>query len=228
VASIASRPAMSRTGTIRTRRLRTPRTSGSSVDDHLAVRKGIELLRSEGFRIAGLAAQVDEARELLARRRHHVALISVHLGTDSALPLVEELLREDPDAAIVLYTGAASAARIKDAVAVGTRGFVLKSSSPGRLIDALRSVATGGTYVDPDLATVLSEDSEASKVASLSPREREIFTLLAEGLTGQAIAQQLYLSPETVKTHIRNATAKLDAKTRVQAVALVVREAGAV
>ncbi len=196
------------------------------VDDHLGVRKGIELLlRSEGFRIAGLAAQVDDARELLARRRHDVALISVHLGTDSALPLVEELLREDHDAAIVLYTGAASAARIKDAVAVGTRGFVLKSSSPGRLIDALRSVATGGTYVDPDLATVLSEDSEASEVASLSPRELEMFTLLAEGLTGQAIAQQLYLSPETVKTHIRNATAKLDAKTRVQAVALVVREA---
>jgi DNA-binding NarL/FixJ family response regulator len=198
------------------------------VDDHLAVRKGIELLlRSEGLRIAGLAAQVGEARELLARRRHDVALISVHLGTESALPLVAELLREDPDAAIVLYTGAASVARIKDAVDVGTRGFVLKSSPPARLLDALRSVSAGGTYVDPDLAPLVAEDPESSKVASLSPRELQIFALLAEGLTGQAIAERLCLSPETVKTHIRNATAKLEAKTRVQAVALVVREAHA-
>ena len=196
------------------------------VDDHLAVRKGIELLlRSEGFRIAGLAGQVSEARDLLTRRRHDVALISVHLGTESALPLVEELLRDDPDAAIVLYTGAASVPRIKEAVDVGTRGFVLKSSGPARLVDALRSVADGGAYVDPDLGLLLAEDTEPSKVASLSPRELEIFTLLAEGLTGQAIAERLYLSPETVKTHIRNATAKLQAKTRVQAVALVVREA---
>lgn len=196
------------------------------VDDHLAVRKGIELLlRSEGFRIAGLASQVSEARELLARRRYDVALVSVQLGNESALPLVSELLAHDPDTAIVLYTGAASSARIKDAVDVGTRGFLLKSSPPARLVDALRAVAGGGTYVDPELAGVLAEDAEPSKVASLSPREREIFTLLAEGLTGQAIAERLYLSPETVKTHIRNATAKLNAKTRVQAVALVVREA---
>ncbi len=138
------------------------------------------------------------------------------------------MLEDNPDAAIVLYTGAASIARIKDAVEVGTRGFVLKSSPAARLLDALRAVAAGGTFVDPDLASLLSEeDPESSKVASLSPRELEIFTLLAEGLTGQAIAERLYLSPETVKTHIRNATTKLEAKTRVQAVALVVREAHA-
>ena len=197
------------------------------VDDHLAVRKGIELLlRSEGFRIAGLAAQVGEARDLLARRRYDVALISVHLGTESALPLVEELLRDDPDAAIVLYTGAASVARIKDAVDVGTRGFVLKSSRPARLLDALRfgrrrrHLRRSGSRAHSSPRTPSPRRSRRSARASF-----EIFTLLAEGLTGQAIAERLYLSPETVKTHIRNATAKLEAKTRVQAVALVVREA---
>jgi len=76
------------------------------VEDHLAMRRGIELLlRSEGLRVAGVASQVGEARALLARRRHDVALIDVRLGDESAIGLVEEVLRREPAAAIVLYTG---------------------------------------------------------------------------------------------------------------------------
>jgi DNA-binding NarL/FixJ family response regulator len=198
------------------------------VEDHLTVRRGIELLlRAEGFRIAGTASTVDEARALLARRRHDVALIDVHLGDESAVGLVEEMLRRDPDAAIVLNTGYTEPrSGLSDAVRAGARGFVLKSSPPSRLIDALRSVAAGGHYVDPDLAAALSEDAELSHLSNLSPREREVLGLLAEGLTGQAIAECLFLSPETVRTHVRNATTKLGAKTRVQAVAMVIRTRG--
>ena len=197
------------------------------VDDHLAMRKGVELLlRQEGMRVAGVAGTLAEARGLLERRRHDVALIDVHLGADNAVVLVEELLRRDPDAAIVLYTGyTARNEGLEDAVRVGARGFVLKSSPPPRLIDALRLVAAGGTYVDPDLATALAADADASRLDALSPREREILELLAEGLNGHAIAKRLFLSPETVRTHVRNATTKLGAKTRVQAVALVVADA---
>lgn len=195
------------------------------VDDHLSMRKGIELLlRQEGLRVVGVAGGLAEARALLERRRHDVALIDVHLGADSAVGLVEEVLRRNPDAAIVLYTGFTGPdAGLEDAVRVGARGFVLKSSPPPRLIEALRVVAGGGAYVDPDLAAVLSQGSEVSRLGLLSPREREILDLLAEGLNGHAIAERLFLSPETVRTHVRNATTKLGAKTRVQAVALTVR-----
>lgn len=198
------------------------------VEDHLAMRRGIELLlRSEGLRVAGVASQVGEARALLARRRHDVALIDVRLGHESAIGLVEELLRRDPNAAIVLYTGYTDpTSGLAEAVHAGTRGFVLKSSPAQRLIDALRIVAAGGHYVDLDLAAQLSAGAELSRLTTLSPREDEILGLLAGGLTGHAIAVRLFLSPETVRTHIRNATTKLGAATRVQAVAMMVRGRG--
>jgi DNA-binding NarL/FixJ family response regulator len=198
------------------------------VEDHLTVRRGIELLlRGEGFRVAGVASRVDEARALLKRRRHDVALIDIRLGDESAVGLVAEILRGDPDAAIVLYTGYTDpGSGLAEAARAGARGFVLKSSPAERLIAALRSVAAGGHYVDADLASQLSEGRELSLLTTLSPREGEILDLLAAGLNGQAIAERLFLSPETVRTHVRNATTKLGAKTRVQAVAMMVRGRG--
>jgi DNA-binding NarL/FixJ family response regulator len=197
------------------------------VEDHLGIRKGIELLlRSEGLQIAGVASEVDQARALLARRRYDVALIDIHLGEENALGLVEELIRENADAAIVLYTGVLYESTLAEAMRVGTRGFVLKSSPAQRLVTALRDVAAGGHYVDPDLALLLTRGTELSRLMQLSPREHEILGLLSEGLSGQAIAGQLFLSPETVRTHVRNATAKLGARTRVEAVAMMVQGRG--
>jgi DNA-binding NarL/FixJ family response regulator len=198
------------------------------VEDHLGIRKGIELLlRSEGLQIAGVASEVAQARALLARRRYDVALIDVHLGEETALELVADLIAEDPDAAIVLYTGILHESTLAEAMRVGTRGFVLKSSPAQRLIAALRDVAAGGHYVDPDLALLLSRGTELSRLMQLSPREHEILGLLSQGLSGQAIAARLFLSPETVRTHVRNATAKLGARTRVEAVAMMVQGRGA-
>lgn len=198
------------------------------VDDHLAMRRGVELmLRDAGFRIAGTAGTLDEARAILERRRFDVALLDVQLGDQSTVELVHELLSRDPSTPIVLYTGyTGTDSSLADAVSAGARGFVLKSSPPQRLTEALRAVAAGGTFVDPALAPVLSEREDLSRLGSLTAREREILTLLADGLNGQAIAERLFLSPETVRTHVRNATTKLGARTRVQAVALVVRGRG--
>ena len=195
------------------------------VDDHLAMRRGIELLlREAGFRIAGVAGTLDEARAILSRRRFDVALLDVQLGPESSVGLVEDLLREDPTAPIVLYTGYTGAdSMLHEAVRAGARGFVLKTSPAPRLTDALRAVAAGGTYVDPELAGQLAEDGELQRLSALSARELEVLELLADGLNGQMIAERLFLSPETVRTHVRNATSKLGARTRVQAVAMVVR-----
>ena len=195
------------------------------VDDHLAMRRGIELLlREAGFRIAGVAGTLDEARAILSRRRFDVALLDVQLGQQSSVGLVEDLLREDPTAPIVFYTGYTGGdAMLHEAVRAGARGFVLKTSPTSRLTGALRAVAAGGTYVDPELAGQLAEDGELQRLRALSARELEVLELLADGLNGQNIAERLFLSPETVRTHVRNATSKLGARTRVQAVAMVVR-----
>ncbi|MEA2314028.1 MAG: hypothetical protein QOI03_720 [Solirubrobacteraceae bacterium] len=195
------------------------------VDDHLGIRRGVELLlRDAGMRVAGVAGRLDEARALLARRRHDVALIDIHLASESSLGLVGEILRRDPAAAIVLYTGFTGAgSRLEQALRVGARGLVLKSSPAARLIDALRSVAAGGTYIDCDLAAALSPGADPRRLERLSSREQEILALLADGLTGQGIATRLFLSPETIRTHVRNAMSKLGAQTRVQAVALTLQ-----
>ena len=147
----------------------------------------------------------------------------MRLRGSSAIPLIEELLSEQADAPIVLYAGASHPAELDEAVRADPPGLVPVSSPTTRLVEALHTVGDGATYVDPALAPLLAQGQE-SKVVTLSPREHEIFTLRAEGLPGQAIAERLFLSPETVKTHIRNATKKLGAKTRVQAIALVMRD----
>jgi DNA-binding NarL/FixJ family response regulator len=145
-----------------------------------------------------------------------------------AVIFVGDHLQPDPQAAIVLSTGSTDpGAGLTELVQVGGRSFVLHSSPASHLIDALRCVAAGGDYVDPALAALLSADADMSRLVQLSPREHQILGLLSEGLTGQAIALLLFLSPETVRTHVRNATTKLGAKTRVQAVALFVRSRGA-
>ena len=194
------------------------------VEDHLAVRRGVELLLTEaGFRIAGIAGSVREARGLFARRRHDVALVDVTLSDGSAIGLVREVLDNDPGAPIVLYTGSGDVGELHKAIDAGARGFVLKSATPAVLVDALESVARGGTMVDPDLAGMLTETQEVTAWSRLSDREQEVIALLASGLNGEEIAARLVLSPETVKTHVRNAMQRLGARTRVHAVAMAMR-----
>lgn len=194
-------------------------------DDQLGVRRGTELvLRDAGFRLAGLASTSAEAHALLRRRRYDVALVETVLEDGPTAPLLAELFAERPEAPVVSYAGRDPDA-LRAAAAVGAPGLVLKSSPPGLLIEALAGVAEGETFVDPGLAERLPAVPARpvrAGVALLSPREREILALLAEGWSGAEIAGMLYLSAETVRTHVRNAVQKLGARTRTQAVALLV------
>jgi DNA-binding NarL/FixJ family response regulator len=197
------------------------------VEDHLAVARGLQLLLSNaGFRIAGAANSVREARGLLARRRHDVVLLDLALSDGSSLDLLRESLEKDAEAPIVVYTGAAESSSLRTAMNAGAPGFVLKSASPAMLIEALEVVARGGSFVDPDLADVLVETPASTAWSTLSGREQEIVELLSTGLNGEQIAERLTLSPETVKTHIRNAMQRLDARTRAHAVAIAIHARG--
>ena len=137
-----------------------------------------------------------------------------------------ELAREALSAAdgvpLVLCTGYGEPRRaLVAAAALGAPGLVLTSSPVQTLVEALRVVAGGGTYVDPAVAPLTAETAAARRVGRLSPRERQVLGLLADGLQGPEIAESLFLSLETVRTHIRNAAGKLEARTRVQAAAMV-------
>jgi DNA-binding NarL/FixJ family response regulator len=192
------------------------------VEDHLTVRKGLELvLRDEGFRVAGVTDSVEEAYRMFTARRPDVAILDVRLGGESGADLAERILATDPDAGLLIYTGVSDRETIEQVATCGTRGFALKTGGPQELVRAIRAVAAGGVYVDPALAALLAPRVSAG--ARLTDREREVFDLLATGMTGEEVATELVVSPETVRTHVRNGMRKLDARTRTHAVAIAVR-----
>jgi DNA-binding NarL/FixJ family response regulator len=198
-------------------------------DDQLAVRRGVELLlREAGLRVAGVSAGAAEASRLLVRRRYDVALVEAVLDGTPSASLLAAAIAQRPGLPVVVYAGRDDAA-LADAAAVGVPGLVLKASPPTTLLAAVRAVAAGNTFVDPEVARRLPDRCAAPVrrgIALLSPREREILGLLAAGGNGAEIAAELFLSAETVRTHVRNAVRKLGARTRTQAVALLVDHEG--
>jgi DNA-binding NarL/FixJ family response regulator len=193
------------------------------VDDHVALRRGMELLlRRAGYHVIGTADDAEAGGALILRRRPDVALVDLALPGMSGAQLTRSLLKEDPDLRIVLYTGAADEHQLLDALDAGAAGFALKSGDPEELEDAIRTVADGGDYIDPRLTPLLAKSGNG-RTKTLSPREREILGLLSQGLSGEEVASRLFLSPETVRTHVRNAMGKLDAATRAHAVALALQ-----
>jgi DNA-binding NarL/FixJ family response regulator len=191
------------------------------VDDHEALRDGLAaLLRASGLEVVGMAGTVESARDLVALDRPDVALIDIRLPDGTGIELARELLSEDPAQGIVLYTGDADADLLYDGLDTGARGYVLKAGSTDELVGAIERVAAGGSYVDPRLDRILLSPRATEKVPALSPREREIMNLMAEGLTAERIGERISVSVETVRTHVRNVIRKLQARNRVHAIAL--------
>ena len=193
------------------------------VDDHVALRRGMELLlRRAGHHVVGTADDAESGEALILRRKPDVALVDLALPGMSGAELTRSLLGSDPALRIILYTGAADEHQLLDALNAGAAGFALKSGDPEELEEAFRTVAAGGDYIDPRLTPLLAKGS-GDRTGTLSPREREIMGLLSRGLSGEEAAKRLFLSPETVRTHVRNAMSKLGAATRAHAVALALQ-----
>jgi response regulator RpfG family c-di-GMP phosphodiesterase len=187
------------------------------VDDHEAVGRGLELLlRREGMEIAGTAFNLAGARTLLERRRPDVVILDADLGGENGLDLLEDAARVD--ARVLVYTGRADAALLAAARDSSALGLATKAGPPVELIAAVRAVAAGQAYRDPRLMGAQAGGAEPQH--QLTRREREVVTLLAQGLNGQEIAETLFLSPQTVRTHIRNAMERVGARTRGHLIAV--------
>jgi DNA-binding NarL/FixJ family response regulator len=194
-------------------------------EDEVLLREGLaQLLAANGFDVVG---QVSDAEDLVRKAialKPDVALVDIRLGEDDGIELTRRLLDDDPERRIMLYTGSSDEDLLFSGLDSGARGYALKEGSPVELVDALVAVAGGGTYVDPRLRPALLSRRSTEQLPTLSNREREVLDLLAQGLTGEGVAERLVLSSETVKTHIRNAMTKLEAHTRVHAIAIALRE----
>jgi DNA-binding NarL/FixJ family response regulator len=195
------------------------------VEDHLALRKGLELLlEGTEFRVIGTAGDAEGGQRLIQETDPDVAIVDIGLPGRSGLDLTKRLLKAKPSRGVLLYTGIGDQDTLVKALDCGARGFALKAGSPDELMTALRAVAAGSSYVDERLRSLLLARFTTERIGILSPREREVLDLLAKGLNGEEVAVQLVLSPETVRTHVRNAMEKLEANTRVHAVAIALRQ----
>jgi two-component system, NarL family, response regulator LiaR len=187
------------------------------VDDHAAVRQGLSvLLERRGFRILASVESVPEAREALARELPDVLVVDLCMPGIDGTTLIREVRATNTDLKVVVFTGSTDPDEVADALHSGADGFAAKAGGIDELVSALRAVRRGQRHLDPRVAAMLDQRSEQEGV--LTARESQVLRLLGKGLTGIEVAERLVLSPETVKTHIRNAMARLHARTRVQAV----------
>jgi DNA-binding NarL/FixJ family response regulator len=194
-------------------------------DDHPAMVEAVaDVLAENGVEVVGRARDGQEALAKIEARRPKVALVDVRMPRLSGIELARRAAVAAPETAVVLYTAYGDRALLTEALDAGVRGFVLKEAPLVDLARAVSLVAGGGTYVDPVLAGYIAQSHAADALPSLTQREREVLRLLADGNSNEEIGKQLFISPETVRTHVRKAMAKLDADTRTQAVATALRQ----
>ena len=183
-----------------------------------------DVLEAAGVEIAGRARDGDEALAKIEARQPGVALVDLRMPRLGGIEVTKRAARSSPDTAVILYTAYGERALLTEAMDAGARGFVLKEAPLADLVRAVELVADGGTYVDPVLAGVFARTEVTSKLPALTQREREVLRLLADGNSNEEIGKALFISPETVRTHVRKAMDKLDADTRTQAVAKALRQ----
>jgi DNA-binding NarL/FixJ family response regulator len=193
-------------------------------DDHPALGEALaRILSADAIEIV---AQVRDGAEALARiekLRPTVALLDLVLPPADLVEVVRRAASLSPETAVILYTGSVESESVVQALDAGARGFVLKEAPLEELLRAVKIVAGGEVYVDPALGATLIRAGSGTKHPSLSAREREILRLLSDGRSNKEIAEALGISPDTVRTYVRRAMAKLEADTRTQAVAIAIR-----
>ncbi len=192
------------------------------VGDQVAIRTGLALqLRAAGFHVIGVAGSAAEATRIVVERAPDVALIDLGLGHDEGLQVIREIGALQPAVALLAYTDHPDHDLLDAVFIAGASGCALKAGSTSELFGAIRTLAAGRDYVDPRLRGIAATPV-AAQTHVISPRERELLSLAATGLTTPEIAEALVLAETTVGTHFRNAIRKLGAHNRTHAVALAV------
>jgi two-component system response regulator DevR len=200
-------------------------TTCLAVDDHPTVREGLALMFGgvEDLELVGHVRGGEEVLEAIERLRPEVVIMDVRLPGIDGISAAWRIAECCPEVHTVVFSAYGDKRLLSDAIAAGARGYVMKGSPPEDLLRAIRTVVAGKPFVDPSLSPALLT-SQAGPEAPLSEREREILQLLAEGLHTEEVARRIGLSTETVKSDTKRAIQKLQAQTRVHAVANALRE----
>ena len=199
-------------------------------DDHPIVLDGLELLfgMEQDFEIVARCINGEEAIEAVREHRPDVLVVDLRMPVRDGLAVMRELAREESTAKIVVLTAALDEDEVLEAIRLGARGVVLKEMAPRLLIQCVRAVAAGARWVDRELLGRAADRAAlrpAATTDSLTPRELDVVRLVARGLRNKEIAEQLEITPGTVKIHLHSIYEKLQIGGRAE-LSLLARENG--
>jgi DNA-binding NarL/FixJ family response regulator len=197
-----------------------------AVDDHATVRQGIGLMfdAEQDLELVGTVERGEEVLDAIEREQPEVVIMDVRLPGIDGISALKRISQNAPGVKTVVFSAYGDKRLLSDAISAGARGYVMKGSPPEDLLRAVRAVSSGKPFVDPSLSPALLM-AGAMADAPLSEREREILQLLAEGFHTEEVARRIGLSAETVKSDTKRAINKLEADSRVHAVAIALRKA---
>lgn len=193
------------------------------VDDHAILRMGLASLLSskKDIEVVGDAANGPEGIRRAIELKPDVVVMDLMMPGMGGAEATARLLEKDPDAKVLIITTFDTSDGIDRALKAGARGAIMKNCDFEELVDALRTVASGGSYIAPDVKRLFSNDPPA---ITLSPRQREMLQSIARGLSNPDIAKQFGISIYVVKEHIAALFAKIGAANRSEAVAIAMRK----
>ena len=186
-----------------------PETKVVIADDHPLFRKGLrEVIDEEaGVVVVGEAGNGREALELIRRHKPHVAIVDLEMPQLDGFAVMRAVREEQLPTRVVMLTMHKDEIMLREAIDLGASGYVLKHSAAAEVMDSIRAVAAGETYVSPAMSSLLMRGRDA--LAELTPTERRILSMIAEFRTSKEIAGQLSVSFRTVETHRNNICTKL-------------------
>ena len=181
-------------------------------DDHHVVRQGIRALLEgvKDFRVVGEAADGKEMVELVMREKPDVALVDVAMPQLNGVEACRRIVRDLPSVKVLVLSMYTGEEYVREALAAGASGYLVKDSAADELVEAIRVVARGERFLSPAVAPIAAKSAATTLLDRLTTREREVLQLIAEGNSNKAIAARLSLSVKTIEAHRTNLMAKLD------------------
>lgn len=197
------------------------------VDDHAMVRMGFRMLleATDGIEVVGEADSGERGYQLQAELLPDVVLMDLAMAGIGGIEAITRIRARDPKVRVLVLSAHEDAVHPRRALNAGASGYLGKRSAPAELIDAVRAVAAGGTYLEAAVARrlALASHAGAGTVEALSEREFAVFLKLAHGASVAGIAETLNLSPNTVGTHLYNIKQKLGASNQAELTLIALR-----